>query len=180
MGAMPLSVNIPLTIMFVEVLTSVTELVRIEENAIGISSFDALISDFQAMPNTIGRKNAVEAVLLMNAPRTADAIITVHKSRSGVGLARLSTARPAMSTTPVRCRAAVRINRPRIMITVSLPNPSKAFFTGKSPVKTRVSRTPSAVTSADTGSHQNRKTEITTIQRSMAICGVMRTPAPSG
>ena len=69
--------------MFVEVLTSVTELVTIEENASGIRSLDALTPDFFAMPKTIGRKNAVEAVLLMNAPMPAEAIITIQSRRSG-------------------------------------------------------------------------------------------------
>ena len=73
----------PLTTMFVEVLTSVTELVTIEENASGMRSLDALMPDFFAMPKTIGRKNAVEAVLLMNAPMPAEASMTIQSSRSG-------------------------------------------------------------------------------------------------
>ena len=59
--------------MLVDVLTSVTELLTMEENASGMSSLDALIPDFFAMPRTIGKKNAVEAVLLMKAPIPAEA-----------------------------------------------------------------------------------------------------------
>jgi hypothetical protein len=45
-----------LTTIFVDVLTSVTELVTIEENATGMRSFDGLRPDFLAIPRTTGRK----------------------------------------------------------------------------------------------------------------------------
>ena len=73
----------PLTTRFVDVLISVTELLRIDENASGMSSFDGLIFARRATPKTIGTKNAVDAVLLMNAPRPADAIMTTICKRRG-------------------------------------------------------------------------------------------------
>lgn len=67
-----------------DVLTSVTELLRIDENASGISSFDGLIFDRRAMPTTSGMKNAVDAVLLMNAPSTADETMITMSTRFGL------------------------------------------------------------------------------------------------
>jgi hypothetical protein len=61
----------PLTTMLVDVLTRVTELVRIDEKASGISNFEGLIFDLRAMPMTTGTKKAVAAVLLMKALRPA-------------------------------------------------------------------------------------------------------------
>ena len=163
----------PLTTMFVEVLTSVTELVTIEANASGMRSFDALTPDFFAMPKTIGRKNAVEAVLLMNAPMPAEASMTIQSSRSGSVPAWRNTARPASSTTPVRSSAAVRMSRPRIMMTVSLPKPANACFAGSSPVKASASSRPSAMTSDETRSHQNSASAAASRQRRRRIWGVM-------
>jgi hypothetical protein len=42
-----------------------------------------------------------------------------------------------MSTTPALNNAAVMISKPRIMMTVSLPNPTKALGAGNSPVRIR-------------------------------------------
>lgn len=56
---------------------------------------------------------------------------------------------------PVLTRAVVRIRSPRIMIEVSLPNPSKAVLAGTIPVNTRAIITPRAVTSAGIVSIEN-------------------------
>ena len=47
------------------------------ENARGMRSFEALMPVFFARPKTIGRKNAVEAVLLMKDPSPAETTITI-------------------------------------------------------------------------------------------------------
>src|SRR4051812_15876460 len=73
----------PLTTRLVLVLMSVTELVRIEEKASGMRSFEGLIFARFAMPMTIGTKNAVEAVLLTNAPIPADVSITTRSKWVG-------------------------------------------------------------------------------------------------
>ena len=64
--------------------------------------------------------------------------------------------RESNCTTPVRTNAAVRISRPRIMIDVSLPKPSKARFAGKIPVRMSAIMTPKAVTSAGKDSIVNK------------------------
>ena len=53
--------------MLVEVLISVTELVRIEAKASGSSRREGLVLLCAAMPRTTGTKKAVAAVLLMKA-----------------------------------------------------------------------------------------------------------------
>src|SRR4051812_26150839 len=89
-----LTIN-PLTTRLVEVETRVTELESIEENASGRSNRAGLVLVFRARPMTIGRKNAVVAVLLMNAPRTQEVTITIQNNRSGLSPVWASTARPA-------------------------------------------------------------------------------------
>lgn len=71
-----------------------------------------------AIPKTIGIKKAVEAVLLMKAPSTAEETITTIWSRHGSSPVCRTMYRPTTSITPVRIKAAVRMRRPRIMITV--------------------------------------------------------------
>ena len=139
------------------------------ENASGMRSLEALISAFFARPKTIGRKNAVEAVLLMTDPRPAETTITIRYRRSGSLPVWRSTARPVSSTTPVRSRAAVRMSSPRIMITASLPKPSKALSFGRSPVNTSASSTPSATTSAAMRSQENNARAAARMQSSRAI-----------
>ena len=70
-----------LATILVEVLIRVTELVTIEANASGRRYFEALIPFFLAKPSTTGRKNAVAAVLLMNAERVATETRMVGSSR---------------------------------------------------------------------------------------------------
>ena len=69
-------------------LTRVTELARMAEKARGMSSFDALTRMRRARPSVIGTKNAVAAVLLMNALTTAEATMTTARSRPVSSLAR--------------------------------------------------------------------------------------------
>src|SRR5262245_47247063 len=126
----------------VEVLTRVTELVRIEAKAKGISSFEGLIRARWARPKTRGIKNAVEAVLLIKAHIVAEATRITPSSRLGSSPVKRRIARPQISTTPVRTRAAVRINKPRIIITVLLPKPAKAVSAGIKPVRIKESATP--------------------------------------
>ena len=123
---------------------------------------------------TTGTKKAVEAVLLMNAPRPADASITTTNSRMGDVPVNLRIFPPTRSTTPVRMRAAVRMSSPRIMITVSLPNPWKATSGLSSLVKTRASTSESAVTSGEIFSMENRTTAASVKHRSRPISKVMQ------
>jgi hypothetical protein len=73
----------PLTTIFVEVLTRVTELLKMDENARGMSNLDGLIRVRRAIPITTGINRAVEAVLLMNAPMKAERTITTRSSLAG-------------------------------------------------------------------------------------------------
>src|SRR5688500_8786675 len=100
----------PLTTRLVEVLIKVTELVRMEENDSGISSLDGLILARLARPMTIGTKNAVAAVLLTKALMLAAVTMTTRTKRVGSSPVCRRMARPVKSMTPVRRRAAVRIN----------------------------------------------------------------------
>ena len=152
---------------------SVTELVRIEEKANGSRSWLGLILARSAKPITIGTKNAVDAVLLMKAPSPAEAIITTISSRKGDVPVSLRIAPPAMSITPVRINAAVRSRRPRIIMTVSLPNPAKAASGVRMPVKIRTRTRLSAVTSAGMASMANKTTLANTNNSTIAICKVM-------
>ena len=54
---------------FVDVLTSETELVRMEANAKGSRYREGLVACLIARPNTMGIKKAVAAVLLIKAER---------------------------------------------------------------------------------------------------------------
>jgi len=145
----------PLTRMFVDVLTRVTELVRMEAKARGRSRREGLTRARAAIPTVTGRKKAVVAVLLMNADNPAAASMINTGRRCGLVPARRRIARPAMSTTPVRCSAAVRIKRPRMTITVSLPKPAKARSAGTRPVRISASTVPNATTSVGTNSTEN-------------------------
>ena len=82
----------------------------------------------------------------------------MSNSRSGLSSACRNTARPARSVTPVRSSAAVRISNPRIMITVSLPNPRNASSRGSRPVKASARMRPRAMTSEEIRSHQKSAT----------------------
>ena len=73
----------PLTTRLVEVEMTVTELLKMEEKASGMSSRPGLMPDFLAMPHTTGTNNAVAAVLLMKALRLAAVTITAISSRFG-------------------------------------------------------------------------------------------------
>ncbi len=157
----------------VEELTRVTELDRMEANARGIKSFEALIFFRRARPRVMGTKSAVVAVLLINALRTAaETMITANK-RFGLWAMRRRTARPTMSTTPVRVRAAVRISRPNIMITASLPKPANACLAGNRPLRMSVNKMPSAMTSAGSRSREKSTKATAMTKRSNAICKVM-------
>ena len=68
----------------VDVLINVTELVRIEENARGNKYFEGLDRVLLANPKTIGMKNAVAAVLLMNADKAAAETMIVGKRTAGL------------------------------------------------------------------------------------------------
>ena len=82
---------------------------------------------------TTGRKNAVAAVLLMNALSTLAAITTTTKTVSGL-LPEYFMIRVSDDVDHAGLsRAALRISSPRIMITVSLPNPSNARSGGMRP-----------------------------------------------
>jgi len=72
----------PLMTRFVDVLMSVTELVRIDANATGMRSREGEILARAAMPMTTGRKRAAAAVLLMNALRTETVIMMTASSTS--------------------------------------------------------------------------------------------------
>src|SRR5215212_1408347 len=82
-GGSPAFVIRPLITRFVDVLINVTELVRIDANATGISRDDGDTLDFAVIPSTIGRKKAAAAVLLMNALNTATLIITTASRGAG-------------------------------------------------------------------------------------------------
>jgi hypothetical protein len=97
----------------VEVLISEMEIVRIEENARGIRRPELLIRALAAAPIATGRK-AVAAELVMKAESTAVATMIAMTSRVGCLPATLRMKRPALSTTPVRSKAAVMINSTRI------------------------------------------------------------------
>ena len=64
-----------------------------------------------ARPITTGIKRAVAAVLLINALRTAGTNIVTRKRRFGWIPTLCKITPPAISTTPVRSNAAVRINK---------------------------------------------------------------------
>src|SRR5688572_15542984 len=74
----------PLTTMLVEVLISVTELVRMEEKARGKSNLVGLMFALAAIPSTIGTKNAVQAVLLMKALSPDAEIMMTNNNRVGL------------------------------------------------------------------------------------------------
>ena len=82
-GACPPRTIISLMTMLVEVLMSVTELVRMEAKASGSSSRDGLVPFRAAMPSTTGMKKAVAAVLLMKAESSETETITTAMSRNG-------------------------------------------------------------------------------------------------
>jgi hypothetical protein len=73
----------PLMTTFVEVLISVTELERIDANAIGINSREALIFVCWLKPKSTGKKNAAEAVLLMKAPNIVTTIMVAGSRLAG-------------------------------------------------------------------------------------------------
>src|SRR5262245_58434895 len=97
MGAKLYWVIKPLMTMLVDVLIRVTELVKIEEKASGIKNFEALTLARWAKPKTIGTKKAVEAVLLMNAPKTAEATMITINMRLGSLPVWRKMSRPAIS-----------------------------------------------------------------------------------
>jgi hypothetical protein len=151
----------PLTITFVEVLTSVTELDKMAANAIGINNFEALIFARLLSPRMTGKKKAAAAVLLMKALMAATAIMVAGNKLPGFLLVKSNKVRPTSSTTPVRIKAAVITSNPKSNMTVSLPNPANAWSRGTNPRMIRVIRTPRAVTSGDTHSKENNSKAIT-------------------
>ena len=163
-----------LTTIFVEVLISETELVRIEENAKGIRRLEALIRAFAAAPIATGRKKAVAAVLLMKAESTAVAIMIATTRRVGFP--------PAAPKNKPAChidyaspqQGGGHDSNPRMSMTVSLPNPLKALFAGTKPVKTSRSKTPRAVTSAEIHSKAKKTRASAMMARRRAICSVTR------
>ena len=70
------------------------------------------------------------------------------------------------------------MKKPRIIITVLLPKPAKAWSGVSSPVATIASMTPRATTSAAMRSHENSATAATRMARQVMICGVMRNVLP--
>ena len=125
-GGSPARTINSLITMLVEVLISVTELVRIEAKARGSSRREGLVLLCAAMPSTTGTKKAVAAVLLMKADSVATEIMMMASRKSGRLPAWPSIHRPTVSTMPVWERAAVMMKKPRIIITVLLPKPAKA------------------------------------------------------
>jgi hypothetical protein len=172
-GGIPYWVIKSLTTTFVEVPIKVTELARIEAKASGIRSLEALIFALRARPITTGIKKAVAAVLLINELNPAEATITIPKTRFGLLPVFSDKYLPNISTAPVRTRAAVKINKPRINMTVSLPNPANALSNGSKPVKIKVNKMPRATTSTGTHSTENSTRVIARINRRRAIDTVM-------
>ena len=155
-GGSPYWVNRPLTTTFVEVPTRVTELARMEANAIGINIFAGWILRRLDKPIVIGVKNAAVAVLEINALKTPAAPVMIQYSWILLLPTVLRIRRDRICTIPVRTRAAVNISNPRIIMDVSLPKPSKAVSAGKMPVRINASMSPSAITSAGKVSIENR------------------------
>ena len=125
-GSIPDWVIKPLTTIFVEVAIKVTDDANMVAKASGINNLEALTLARRANPITIGKKKAVEAVLLIRALMEAAATVTTFSARFGLSPEYCKIQRPVISTTPVRTSAAVMISKPRIRMTVSLPNPAKA------------------------------------------------------
>jgi hypothetical protein len=173
MGGCPERVMSSLMTMFVDVLTSDTELVRMEANARGRRYRDGLVACFIARPRTMGMKKAVAAVLLINADRKdTESIITA--TRTAVLLPTCPNMyRPTKSTIPVWDRAAVMMKKPRIIMTVPLPKPANAWSVEIKLRAVTARRTPSATTSAGILSQANRKMAAPNTARHWAICGVI-------
>ena len=102
----------------------------------GISNCEGETLIFLAVFTKIGRKNATNGVLFMNPDSAATGAIN---RKIGVpGLGRPNNKPLSVSMAPVVCRpAATTNNAPRVTI-VSLEKPSRAFFTGTTPVKTKI------------------------------------------
>ncbi len=163
MGFKPASDMRPLMTTFVEVLINVTELERMEANASGMSSTDGDTLAFAATPSTTGKKNAAAAVLLMKALNVPTLSMITSSNGATREPAWRMIPRPTKSTTPVFTKAVVMMSRPRIIKTVSLPNPANASFAGTNPVIASARRRPSPTTSLDT--HSTEKNTTATVIR---------------
>ena len=85
-GAKPYFLSSPLTTILVEVATNVTELARIEAKAKGINNLLVLTRSRSANPKTIGRKKAVQAVLLI----TLGSVLVANFGALGTAIAVLT------------------------------------------------------------------------------------------
>jgi hypothetical protein len=155
--------------MFVDVLKSVHELVRMEANESGSRNFETLCRARAATPKVTGRKKAVAAVLLRNAENVATEIRITRSSRFGSVPPNRRMYRPARSTHPVRQRAAVMMSSPKIIITASLPKPANALSAGSTPQQTRARSKLSATTSAGMISHEKKTMAAAMRTRTVAI-----------
>jgi hypothetical protein len=135
-GGSPACSRRPLTTRFVDVPTSSTDDVTMEAKASGRSSGRTGVRARRASPRTTGTRNAVAAVLLMNVLSVAAVSTTTARIRNGARPVKRNMRPPRASTTPVRESAAVRIRRPRITMTVSLPKPRNASAGVNTPVAT--------------------------------------------
>lgn len=154
-------------------LIKVTELARIAAKAIGINRRETLSFKRWLKSSTTGKKNAAAAVLLIKELNVPTDTIVTSNNRLGWSRIYWTSRRLTMSTTPVRIKAAVIINKPSSRITVSLPNPAKALSTGTRPHRTTATSTPRAVTSGGTHSNVNRSKAITRMIRSKKIDDVI-------
>ena len=113
MGAIPFASIIPLTTILVVVEIRVTELARILANAKGINNFEREVFEFLAIPITIGRKNAVAPVLLINPLSPAAASITISTNRSSSKFALCKIQSPTKLTTPFFSNASSHHQQPQ-------------------------------------------------------------------
>jgi hypothetical protein len=127
-----------------------------DAKASGMSSLAGLTLARRARPMTMGRKNAVAAVLLMKDPTAMAATMITSSSWLKGRTERRRKVCTTHSVTPVRSRAVIRISSPSIITTTSLPKPANALSAGSRPLRVRNSSRPSAVASVGQRSRAKR------------------------
>ena len=142
---------------------------RIAPNASGINSLEGLIFLRAAIPSTTGRNIAVVVVFFMTAAQSAAENMISAVIQNSLSPAARCKRRPTSSITPVFASPPVRINRPAIVITMSLPKPAKASAAVSVLVRTSAITRRSATSSIGIRSVANRTTATNSRMRTMAI-----------